>query len=466
MSAEPHRGTARSRWRRHSRLLLSIGPMVGILVALILFDLNDTDHMPWTEDPCGLHDSEQNTLSARMYLPIARWALRYTPTPRVAILTIDPETRPASITTNSCDSRAFLARIIQHLNTLSARAIVIDQYFSPDYCSEPDKTQRFIDAVATSKVPVVLGQGTHTLAKSTASGGCLALSKRLDLPASSKVSFGLTRLVSDDLKIPFRWPVFSEPSTPDAAPQQLPADTGTTLSFAAAKVVEPDIDSDPSVARVLRGGYYPYTTFIKLPQANAMTVMCSAEKVPHDVFGRKLGSDCDTWPSDKPGHRPLDLNGKIVVIGAVVPVDMKPFPTGEVPGVFLHANYVQSILDHRFLLEVPTGVTLSLLVAFMLATYSLYWAHDSHGEPFLSTTKAALWNVAMFAAAVVASLLVLVTTSYYTPLWALWAAAGASVLRALDEMGYLHSERLGKHLANYREHSPAHVEDSTQVSSD
>jgi len=63
-------------------------------------------------------------------------------------------------------------------------------------------------------------------------------------------------------------------------------------------------------------------------------------------------------------------------------------------------------------------------------------------------------------------LLVLVTTSYYTPLWALWAAAGASVLRALDEMGYLHSERLGKHLANYREHSPAHVEDSTQVSSD
>ena len=74
MSAEPDRGTARSRWQRHSRLLLSIGPMVGILVALILFDLNETDHMPWTEDPCGLHDSEQNTLSARMYLPIARWA--------------------------------------------------------------------------------------------------------------------------------------------------------------------------------------------------------------------------------------------------------------------------------------------------------------------------------------------------------------------------------------------------------
>jgi hypothetical protein len=447
-------------------MLFSIAPVVGILVVLMLFDLNDTEHMPWSQDPCRLHDTEQNTLSARMYLPIARWALRYTPTPRVAILTVDSETRPASITTNSCDSRAFFARLIQHLNTLSARAIVIDQYFSPDYCAEPEKTQKFIDAVAFSKTPVILGQGTHTLPKSTASGGCLVLSKRLDLPPSSKVSFGITRLVSDDLKIPFRWPVFKDSPDPNAAPQQLPGDSGTTLSFAAAKVVEPEIEQDPSVARVLRGGYYPYTTFIDLPRANAMTVMCSVEQEPHDIFGKKLGSDCDTWPSGAPGHSPLDLNGKIVVIGAVVPSDMKPFPTGEQPGVFLHANYIQSILDHRFLLEVPTGMTLGLLTAFMLATYSLYWAHDRHGNPYLSTTRAALWNVAMFAGAVVISLLILVTTSYYVPLWALWAAAGVSVLRALEEMGYLQSERLGERLAMHREQLATHEAVSTQAPHD
>jgi hypothetical protein len=465
MSTAPQQPVAHPRWWQRPRILLSVAPIVGILVVLMLSDLNETEHMPWSEDPCGVHDSEQNNISARMYLPIARWALRYTPTPRVAILTIDSETRPSSIIMNACESRAFLARLIQHLNTLSARAIVIDQYFSPDNCSDSTNTGLFIASVASSKVPIVLGQGTKTLAKSTSSGGCLALREPLDVPGAHNLSYGLMRLVSDDLKIPFRWPVFKEPPTPDAEPQPEP-DQGTTLSFAAAKAVEPSLAKDPAITRVLANGYFPYTTFIDLPQANAMTVMCTAEQEPRDIFGNKLGAQCNTWPSAQAGHQPLDLNGKIVVVGAVVPNDMKPFPTGEVPGVFLHANYIQSILDHRFLIEVPTGLTLALLIAFMLVTYSLYWAHDAHGNPFLPTWKAALWNVGLLAAAVVASLLVLVTTSYYLPLWALWAAGGVSLLRALDEMGYLQSERLGERLASHREQLSAHAEVSTHVPHD
>ncbi|HEX6495679.1 MAG TPA: CHASE2 domain-containing protein [Acidobacteriaceae bacterium] len=468
MTTAPTRRATRKPWWRRPRLLLSALPIAAILITLLLFDLNDTEHMPWTEDPCGLHDSEQNSISARMYLPIARWALRYTPTPRVAILTIDATTRPASIMTNSCESRAFLARLVRHLNMLSARAIVIDQYFSPDYCSEADKTNAFINSVATSKVPVVLGQGTHALPQSTSSGGCLALSKRLDIPASHNVSFGLTRIVSDDLKIPFRWPVFQDPAKPDAPAQQRPADDGITLSFAAAKAAEPTLMNDPPIDRVLRKGYFPYTTFIDLPQANAMTVMCSVEQQPHDVFGNKLGVDCDSWarPLDNLDQHGLSLNGKIVIIGAVVPTDMKPFPTGLKPGVYLHANYIESILDHRFLIEVPTGITLALLAIFMLAVYSLYWAHDAHGTPLLKPTKAALISVILLIGAIAASLLVLVTTSYYTPLWALWAAGAVSLLRGLEEVGYAQSEHLGKHFVRETEEEPAHVEASTHVTND
>src|SRR5438309_7618598 len=123
MNSASHLRSAGPRWWRSPRMLISVVPIVAVLVVLLLYDLNETDHMPWSEDPCRLHDSEQNSISARMYLPIARWALRYTPTPRVAILTIDSETRPPSILTNACDSRAFLARLIQHLTTLSAPAI-------------------------------------------------------------------------------------------------------------------------------------------------------------------------------------------------------------------------------------------------------------------------------------------------------------------------------------------------------
>jgi CHASE2 domain-containing sensor protein len=459
MNSASHLRSVGPRWWRRPRLLISVVPIVAVLVVLLLYDLNETEHMPWAEDPCRLHDSEQNSLSARMYLPIATWALRYTPTPRVAILTIDSDTRPASITTNSCESRAFLARLIQHLNALAVQAIVIDQYFSPDYCTEAEKTAKFVDAVAASNVPVVLGQGTHTLSKAKSSGGCLALGKRLDTPTKSTVSYGLTRLVSDDLKVPLRWPVFKEPSPADAAPQQLPADSGDTLAFAAAKLVDPDIEANPTVARVLSGGYYPYTTFIDLPEVNAMTVMCSVEHEPHDIFGNKLGNDCAGWvrPVDRLDGSHLNLRGKIVVIGAVFPSDMKPFPAGDRPGVYLQANYIQSILDHRFLLEVPTGITLTLLTTFMLVVYSLYWAHDEAGKPLLSRTKAALWSVALFAGLVLLSLVVLITTSFYTPLWALWAAGAVMLIRYLDAVGHYHGEHLAGNLAG-RPHVPNHDE--------
>jgi CHASE2 domain-containing sensor protein len=482
MNSASHLRSAGPSWWRRPRLLISIVPIVAVLVVLLLYDLNETEHMPLAEDPCGLRDSEQNSLSARMYLPIATWALRYTPTPRVAILTIDSQTRPASITTNSCESRAFLARLIQHLNALAVHAIVIDQYFSPDYCTEADKNAKFVDAVGASSVPVVLGQGTHTLSKATSSRGCLALSKHLDIPinrredipSKSTVSYGLTRLVSDDLKIPFRWPVFKEPSLPGVAPQQLPADSGNTLAFAAAKLVDPEIEANPSVARVLGGGYYPYTTFIDLPEVNAMTVMCSVEHEPHDIFGHKLGDDCATWvrPIDQLDGSNLNLRGKIIVIGVVVPADMKPFPNGEKPGVYLHANYIQSILDHRFLLEVPTGITLALLAAFMLVVYSVYWAHDESGKPLLSRTKAALWSLALFAGVVLLSFAVLLTSSFYTPLWALWAAGAVMVIRYLDAVGHYQGEHLAgnlagrPHVTNDNQQLATHADSSTHATHD
>ena len=106
-------------------------PLVAILAALMMSDLGDFMGVSVFDasNPCSLTDAPQSSISARMYMPIAKWALRYTPSPSVAIIYIDPTQDPPDLLTNVCASRAFLARLVPALNTLNAHVIVIDQYY-------------------------------------------------------------------------------------------------------------------------------------------------------------------------------------------------------------------------------------------------------------------------------------------------------------------------------------------------
>lgn len=479
MSSAPQTDSGKGEhWtKRRLRQLWLVVPLGGILVALMLSDLGDfMGYSPFHSDPCALSDADQSSISAKMYMPIAKWALRYTPTPSVAIVYIDPAHDPADLLTNTCASRAFLSRLVPALNTLGARAIVIDKYYSANACAEQEKNAAFVAAMAASKAPIVVGQQTHALSDNASSSGCLAPSRKLDF-GTANVHYGLTRLNNDDLKIPMRWPVYNDPSENGAAgstqssPVQLPAESGDSLSLAAAKLVDPNIESRSSVQRLLTRETDPYTTFLNLPHVTALTALCSGEPAPRAPIDEQPGDAlCQPWahPADNLDGKQLNLAGKIVVVGDLSDLDMKPFPTdlapfpaGKRPGVYLQANYVQSLLDHRFLLEVPMGITMTCLILYVLVVYCLYWAHDEHGVPRLTTEQAGLWSLALLAGLVLVSFLALVTTSYFTPLWALWGAGVFMVFRYLEASGHHRSQHLLGHLAGHHhaaQHSAAAAE--------
>ncbi|MGA1982551.1 MAG: CHASE2 domain-containing protein [Acidobacteriaceae bacterium] len=459
---------------RRLRQFWLIIPLVAILAALMMSDLGDFMGVSplASSNPCALTDSPQSSISARMYLPIAKWALRYTPSPSVAIIYIDPAHDPADLLTNVCASRAFLSRLVPALNTLNAHVIVIDQYISANACAEQGKNQAFIKAMESSKVPIVVGQQTHALPQTSAASGCLALTPKLEFSPSSKVHYGLTRIDNDDLKIPLRFTVYTDPTVSPAAapttepatasppaPVPLPATAGDTLSLVAAKLVNPRIESNRVLSKLLAPQIDPYTTFLNLPHITALTALCSAEPSPRAPIDGQPGDDlCKPWvrdPNNLDGNQ-LSLAGKVVVVGAISDQDMKPFPTnlapfppGERPGVFLQANYVQALLDHRFLQQIPTPVTLGLLVLYVLIVYSLYWAHDQTGRPRFTLDQAGFWSLVVLAGVVACSFLVLVTMSYFTPLWALWGAGVFMVFRYLEASGHHRSQHLLGHLAGH-----------------
>jgi CHASE2 domain-containing sensor protein len=458
---------------RRLRQFWLVIPLIAILALLMMSDLGDFMGVSPLDasNPCALTDAPQSSISARMYLPIAKWALRYTPSPSVAIIYIDPAHDPADLLTNVCASRAFLARLIPALNALNAHVIVIDKFYSANACAEQDQNTAFIHAMESSRVPIVVGQATHALPQTSASSGCLALTPKVEFNPASKVHYGLIRIDNDDLKIPLRVPVYPDsaaaPSTQSAASPAtpLPATTGDTLSVVAAKLVNPNIESNPILSKLLAKQIDPYTTFLDLPHITALTALCSAEPSPRAPIDGQPGDDlCKPWvrdPDNLDGNQ-LSLAGKIVVIGDIsdadkkpFPSDLAPFPPGIRPGVFMQANYIQALLDHRFLQEIPTPITLGLLVIYVLIVYCLYWAHDEAGHQRFTLDQAGFWSLVALAVLVACSFLLLVTMSYFTPLWALWGAGVFMVFRYLEASGHHRSQHLLAHLAGHH-HAAEH----------
>jgi hypothetical protein len=96
-------------------------------------------------------------------------------------------------------------------------------------------------------------------------------------------------------------------------------------------------------------------------------------------------------------------------------------------------------------------------VLYVFIVYCLYWAHDAEGRPRLSLEQAGLLSLVVLAGVVAISFLILVTMSYFTPLWALWGAGVFMVFRYLEATGHHRSMHLLGHLAASQHHSAAHL---------
>jgi CHASE2 domain-containing sensor protein len=467
MNPQGTQGATQTWAMRKLRHFWPVIPLGLILIALMFEDLDVMGWNPFVPVQCGITELDQSSFSAKLYNPLAQWGIHHTGIPQVAIVYIDSTVEPAELLSNTCASRVFLANLVQDLNKLHANVIVIDKYYSEDACGEKDKNEFFKNTLGASAVPVVLGQPTHALNSNSKLEGCIGLSRGITFPSKANVRFGLTRLDTDPLKLPTRWPVLDDLDHPDATPVLLPPEAGDSLSLVAAKAQAPTIETIDPMPKLLAAGKHPYTTFLDLPNIHAMTVICTAEDKP--VYADGTGVPCDQkkWkqdPANLDGHQ-LNLMGKVVIIGDIAESDMQPFPkevqpfpSGQVPGVYLHANYVQSLLDQRFLTQTPLWLTVAFLMLFVIGIYCLYWAHDKSEEPLLTPERALIGSLVLLVCMMLLSVGALLALNYFTPVWALWGAGFFLVFRYLEASGHHRSQHLlgrlgGKHDMEQDRHS-------------
>jgi hypothetical protein len=459
----PGKAAAKPWFVRKLRQFWPVIPLGLILFALMLEDLHVMGWSPFETDTCGVAELDQSSLSAKLYNPLAEWGVHHTGDPQVALVYIDGTTEPAELLTNTCASRVFLAKLVQDLNTFHPSAIVIDKYYSENACGEADKNAIFKSALGNSSAPVVVGQPTHPLAGSN-SGGCMCLSQGIVFPPGANVQTGLTRLNTDVLRVPIRWPVLDDQTNPSAPVLQKP-EAGDTLSLVAARVQWPNIESSPAMVSLLKSGTHPYTTFMDLPNIHAMTAVCTAEEHPTYADGTPVPCDAKKWRQSAKNMdgKQLDLNGKVVVIGDISDQDMQPypnevqpFPAGLVPGVYLQANYIESLLDQRFLTQTPMWVTVAFLTLFVFGVYCFYWAHDKHGMAILTAEKALVGSLLLLGILLVLDIAALLALNWYTPIWALWGAGFLLVFRYLESSGHHRSQHLLGKLTGLQ-HPPEHA---------
>jgi uncharacterized CHY-type Zn-finger protein len=413
--------------------------MLIFLGVLVVPELDNA----WISDPCALQESEQGWLSTLVYGTLSSWAFslhnffhKQLDAP-VIIVYINPATDPTELLTNTCLARDFLANLVIDITDAGAKAIVIDKYYSDGSCSNKTKNENFKTILNqnAARIPIVVGQPTKLLSYTDkAKESCLALATPFDFGPSSHVKYGLTRLNGDVLKIPLRWPVFKDRIHPTDA--LTPDGSGDSLSVVAAESVEPGLDNKgSSFQKFLALNQHPYTSFRELPSTTAMTVRCDAEQKPTDADGNELSCTKARNPPDGSTYKKPNLQGKIVVIGDLSDQDMQPFPDAnkEEPGVYLQANYVKSILDQRFLKEVPFFLTLSGFVLFIIAVYCL---HLFLPEQALLVSSIALSTI------VFVSFVSLMIFHYYTPLWALSGAAVFVVIRFFETKAHDYSHQV------------------------
>lgn len=239
----------------------------------------------------------------------------------VAVVTVNEQTvaDPELVCRQPLD-REYLARVVEALGRLRARAIGLDYLF--DRATDPAKDQSLKGAIKAAKVPVAVAWAELTPAQR----------RRIESFATeSGAILGNVHLGTQD-GVARRLDPY--PSGSDAPP---------SFSVAIANALGEPVPED-DLDRVFRGQ--------PTRDANAFAT------VPTHV----LLNNIDARPAIL---EPL-LGGKIVLVGADLPEDRHATPVGEnLPGVVIHAHAMAQVLEGRRLPR--SGLVLDTLLALLVA---------------------------------------------------------------------------------------------------
>ncbi len=273
-------------------------------------------------------------------------AIRYT-----AIVELTPGVEPDSVIQNVCEQRRFVAKLVQVIEAVKPSVIVLDKYFSPTACApnsaETEQLRAAIGASIRTGTPVVIGRQIDQTTRRAY--------PTLSLRAGNEQPIeGYVNLHDDTRRVALRWIAQQEGPQPNL---ELP-----TIAVVAASAHRVELLEEPRVHAAYASHAYPYASFLSPNQfgayrLSALNVLCGHPTSPID------------WANCTGNPEALKrLRHRVVLVGENNPDrDQHATVLGYLPGVLLHANYVEALLDERVFEGVPWLLELSIAVLVAVA---------------------------------------------------------------------------------------------------
>jgi len=297
---------------------------------------------------------------------------------------------PALLFSNDCLRKKFYGRLIALAGSQSASAVVLDNAFSsPTTCIEPVKEAvqslpanvGFFpvcdDDAAWDKPLSVPAQEYKALVKS----GAVILQEQIQTfsRGGKTADCGLSMLNADVRKIPLFFPAYFKIPGSKALRG---GDRKDGLAWSVARYRDPAL-LQALQSEYIMAGVHPYASFVKTdktPFLEPTQLICGRAPgfAKREQWTEQQWNDCLAG-TDEDSELVARLQHNIVFIGEESDNDRHASPLGRVPGVQLHANYTESLLDDNWYKPVHWlwEISLSVLLAGLL---ELVFQRTSFGE--------------------------------------------------------------------------------------
>jgi hypothetical protein len=275
----------------------------------------------------------------------------------VLILIGDEEYWKGELARRSPIKRSYLAKLVKRLDEANVKAIAIDFDFrsstqDPNWTDHDDyraETQEFLSAIRDVSVnrPVILPRTVNLNPKSQKYKAERSIYDDFDFKPGV-VPKGYVELPNDIRQVPLA----------------IETEDGTFIdSMAAAIIRATDAEAIPS-SHGVESRHFPYGTFLDVNAFKSITSEYLL-KAPLDEVKKHVGY-------------------KVAIIGADwhiyghnrgQKVDIHASPVGAIGGVFLHANYVEALLDSRSLKPVSGHLSTTIEIAAAVCVAIIFGFH-------------------------------------------------------------------------------------------
>lgn len=265
-----------------------------------------------------------------------------------------------------CEQRALTGHLLQRIMLAAPKAIVLDKTYLPGSCAlDSPAMQEFRAGVQSACSRLLVGRAFPT---EVPDDQPLAF---VQVPALDFQSFAgcpvreaNVNIDQDHRHVALWW---------GAGVLKKPV---PTLANAAVRMYDPHLLSRNRMALSDPTHEPPYVSFLSPAEfrksLSAITILCGEAK---DRYNEWRSCTPDLFPQSAKDL----IAGKVVIIGDDHPgIDRHSTVVGDVPGVMLQANYIESLIDDRVALPVADWLNLFLGFLIFASFEFILWRHHGH----------------------------------------------------------------------------------------